>query len=93
MLDALYYSSSGEISTPLKRYIQIDIDDIFVGAEGTRIGKDDVDEMIKFQEKWENNSLTSTLQCRGQCIHRKPNRKRTSLPSLKKSSFKNFGQT
>ena len=52
LLDALFYSSSGEVVTPLKRYIQIDIDDIFVGAEGTRIGRSDVDAMVKFQEIW-----------------------------------------
>ena len=72
MLDALYYSSSGEISTPLKRYIQIDIDDIFVGAEGTRIGKDDVDEMIKFQEKWKNiiNDFHFVIGYSGKFIYR-----------------------
>jgi len=27
---------------PLERYVQIDIDDIFVGSEGTRMNTDDV---------------------------------------------------
>ena len=37
---------------PLERYVQIDIDDIFVGNAGTRIGVSDVDAMIAFTEKW-----------------------------------------
>ena len=32
--------------------ILVDIDDIFVGAAGTRIGPSDVDAMIAFQERW-----------------------------------------
>ena len=32
--------------------ILVDIDDIFVGAAGTRIGKSDVDAMIAFTNKW-----------------------------------------
>ena len=38
---------------PLERYIQIDIDDIFVGNAGTKLGKSDVDAMIDFTKKWE----------------------------------------
>jgi len=54
-LDALYHTSLGIIQTPLHRYIQIDIDDIFVGAEGTRIGVSDVDAMIEFQNEWKKS--------------------------------------
>lgn len=41
-LDSLSYLSHGKLSIPLDRYIQIDIDDIFVGKTGIRMKKDDV---------------------------------------------------
>lgn len=53
MIDILHEVSGGIFSTDLERYIQIDIDDMFVGSEGTRIIKSDVDAMIEFQEKWD----------------------------------------
>ena len=53
MIDILHDISGGIFSTDLERYIQIDIDDMFVGSEGTRIIKSDVDAMIEFQEKWD----------------------------------------
>ena len=53
LIDILHEVSGGIFSTDLERYIQIDIDDMFVGSEGTRIIKSDVDAMIKFQEKWD----------------------------------------
>ena len=34
------------------RYIQIDIDDCFVGADGTRNTKADVQEILTFQNHW-----------------------------------------
>lgn len=37
---------------PLERYVQIDIDDIFVGNAGTRVGQSDVDAMIAFTDRW-----------------------------------------
>ncbi|CAD5218713.1 unnamed protein product [Bursaphelenchus okinawaensis] len=36
----------------LERYIQIDIDDIFVGQIGTRLVKDDISELIEVQKRW-----------------------------------------
>ena len=33
MMDILHEISNGEVSTSLDRYVQIDIDDMFVGSE------------------------------------------------------------
>jgi heparan sulfate N-deacetylase/N-sulfotransferase NDST2 len=41
-IDALSYLSRGRLSVSLKRYLLIDIDDIFVGEKGTRLRKNDV---------------------------------------------------
>jgi heparan sulfate N-deacetylase/N-sulfotransferase NDST2 len=41
-VDALSYLSHGRLSTPLTRFIQLDIDDIFVGKQGIRLTRDDV---------------------------------------------------
>jgi hypothetical protein len=49
LLDAIEHLSSGEILTPLERYIQIDIDDIFVGASGTRMNESDVFALVEAQ--------------------------------------------
>lgn len=50
-LDSLTYLSNGKLSLPLQRYIQIDIDDIFVGERGTRLKPVDVDALIDFQRR------------------------------------------
>ena len=46
LLDCLSYLSRGKLSIPLERHIQIDIDDIFVGKEGTRMKAEDVEVII-----------------------------------------------
>ena len=51
-LDALHYSSNGLFGSKLIRNVQIDIDDIFVGSPGTRMGVSDVDAMVEFTQKW-----------------------------------------
>ena len=51
-LDALHYNSNGLFGSDLVRNVQIDIDDIFVGAPGTRMGASDVDAMVDFTQKW-----------------------------------------
>lgn len=51
LLDSLSYLSRGKLSLPLQRYIQIDIDDIFVGERGTRLKVADVDALINFQQQ------------------------------------------
>ncbi|XP_021967195.1 bifunctional heparan sulfate N-deacetylase/N-sulfotransferase [Folsomia candida] len=50
LLDAISYSSRGRLSVSLKRYILIDIDDIFVGERGTRLKKSDVEAILTAQE-------------------------------------------
>lgn len=42
-LDAMSFLSHGRLSTSLQRYIQVDIDDIFVGQKGTRLTPSDVE--------------------------------------------------
>ncbi|KAB7498341.1 Bifunctional heparan sulfate N-deacetylase/N-sulfotransferase [Armadillidium nasatum] len=51
LLDALSYLSYGRISVSLRRYILVDIDDIFVGPKGNRITPDDVQAMLDSQER------------------------------------------
>lgn len=51
LLDALTYLTNGRFSLPLKRYVQIDIDDIFVGERGTRLRAPDVLELVNFQKR------------------------------------------
>ena len=43
LMDCISYLSRGLLSLTLDRYIQIDIDDIFVGKSGIRIKEDDVE--------------------------------------------------
>ncbi|CAL8113862.1 unnamed protein product [Orchesella dallaii] len=50
-LDALSYLSRGRLSISLKRYILIDIDDIFVGEKGTRLKSTDVQAILETQER------------------------------------------
>ncbi|VDO05816.1 unnamed protein product [Haemonchus placei] len=50
-LDVLWYTTGGRIGWSLDRYIQIDIDDIFVGARGTRMIESDVRALLKSQEQ------------------------------------------
>ena len=45
LLDAMSFLSHGKLSTSLQRYIQVDIDDIFVGQQGTRLKTADVEVM------------------------------------------------
>lgn len=47
MVDALSYLSHGKLSLSLDRYIQIDVDDIFVGITGTRMTAGDVEVRMK----------------------------------------------
>lgn len=50
-LDAIEHLSMGKIITPLDRYIQIDIDDIFVGEKGIRMNQSDVENLVETQRK------------------------------------------
>ncbi|ESO93397.1 hypothetical protein LOTGIDRAFT_232790 [Lottia gigantea] len=50
LLDSISYLSHGKLSVSLDRYIQIDIDDIFVGKEGIRMLVEDVEALAQKQE-------------------------------------------
>lgn len=52
LLDSIGHLSNGKIISSLDRYIQIDIDDIFVGEVGTRMKLDDVEELIEAQRQF-----------------------------------------
>lgn len=52
ILDAIEHLSSGSILTPLERFLQIDIDDIFVGEKGTRMSIADVDYLLDTQTRF-----------------------------------------
>ena len=50
-MDAIHYLTDGEIEISLDRYVQIDIDDIFVAPHGTRMIPNDVHELIRLQDE------------------------------------------
>ncbi|XP_039293526.1 bifunctional heparan sulfate N-deacetylase/N-sulfotransferase [Nilaparvata lugens] len=50
-LDTLSYLSHGQLSINLNRLLLVDIDDIFVGEQGTRLRKEDVQAMLEAQER------------------------------------------
>lgn len=49
-MDALLTLSNGILGYDLNRYIQIDIDDIFVGQTGKKLVKSDVDALVRAQD-------------------------------------------
>ncbi|XP_071808785.1 bifunctional heparan sulfate N-deacetylase/N-sulfotransferase 3-like [Asterias amurensis] len=49
-LDSISYLSHGLLKTSLDRYIQVDIDDIFVGAKGIRMTAPDVEALLLQQD-------------------------------------------
>ncbi|XP_060575407.1 bifunctional heparan sulfate N-deacetylase/N-sulfotransferase-like, partial [Ruditapes philippinarum] len=51
LLDSISFLSHGKLSLGLERLIQIDIDDIFVGAKGTRMKAHDVVALYEAQER------------------------------------------
>lgn len=48
--DVLLYMSRGSVEWSLDTYIEIDIDDVFVGQIGTRLAPDDIYSLIKSQD-------------------------------------------
>lgn len=50
VLDILQYASYGRVHFDSERFVQIDVDDVFVARSGLRMRTDDVDEMIRFQK-------------------------------------------
>ena len=51
LLDALSYLSHGRLAGDLERRILVDVDDIFVGRQGTRMKPADVEAMLASQER------------------------------------------
>ncbi len=54
LLDGLVYASYGRIEIETERYIQIDIDDVFVGAIKSRMKRVDVQALVEFQNNFLN---------------------------------------
>ncbi|CAI4222133.1 unnamed protein product [Auanema sp. JU1783] len=48
--DVLWHFSAFDSRSSLTRFVQVDIDDIFVGARGTRMVEDDVKKLVQSQE-------------------------------------------
>ncbi len=57
LLDLIAYSSHGRLQIELDRFVQIDIDDIFVGSTGKRMQPSDVVELVNFQEDYLNKFI------------------------------------
>lgn len=49
LLDSIEHLSAGRILSPLDRFVQIDIDDVFVGEKGTKMTAIDVDSLLTKQ--------------------------------------------
>ena len=52
LIDSIEHLSSGAIISPLERFVQIDIDDIFVGETGIRMNASDVGALIEKQAEF-----------------------------------------
>ena len=50
LIDSIAYASHNRFKFTTTRYLQIDIDDIFVAATGTRMKAKDVNALISFQD-------------------------------------------
>ena len=59
LLDAISFGSFDRLNIDLIRYIQIDIDDMFVGASGRRMKPTDVHALIEFQRVLNQNYFDS----------------------------------
>ena len=57
LFDLITYASYGRFNIDISRYVQIDIDDIFVGSTGKRMQPKDVDALINFQENYLNQLI------------------------------------
>ncbi|RDD38773.1 Bifunctional heparan sulfate N-deacetylase/N-sulfotransferase [Trichoplax sp. H2] len=54
-LDAIAYLSNGVFQRQLSRWLQVDVDDVFVGKKGIRMTDEDVNAMLKGQEMIRKN--------------------------------------
>ena len=64
LIDALIFASYERIFIDTKRYIQIDIDDIFVGSSGSRMKSSDVNALIDFQNNYLDSKYFNSTQSR-----------------------------
>ena len=64
MLDMLAYASHERYRAPLTRLVQIDIDDVFVGASGTRLRAGDVSALVAFQRDYLNKRVFNSTSFR-----------------------------
>jgi hypothetical protein len=55
LLDSISFLSHGRLALPLKRFLLIDIDDIFVGESGTRMKAADVEALLVAQKKFSSD--------------------------------------
>lgn len=58
-VDAVSFLTGKRLSLPLDRYILVDIDDIFVGKEGTRMKVEDV-KVLLLQSSWMGRGVSGT---------------------------------
>ncbi|CAL2041799.1 unnamed protein product [Caenorhabditis brenneri] len=54
-LDAIWWAMGTKETFQLDRYVQVDIDDIFVGAQGTRIVEEDVRHLLESQKSFQKS--------------------------------------
>lgn len=66
ILDFFDYASYGRVSFKVDRYVQIDVDDIFVARTGIRMKEEDVYEIIEFQEKFLNKHIFDSEKVEGE---------------------------
>ena len=60
LLDSMSFLSHGKVSTSLQRFIQVDVDDIFVGQKGIRLTPNDV-EVITQPLNWTHKQLLTII--------------------------------
>uniref|UniRef100_A0A914ZHT9 [heparan sulfate]-glucosamine N-sulfotransferase n=2 Tax=Parascaris univalens TaxID=6257 RepID=A0A914ZHT9_PARUN len=63
-VDALRYMGGGSVRVDLDRFIQIDVDDIFVGSSGSRMTRSDADALLHSQNRL-RRSIANFTYCLG----------------------------
>uniref|UniRef100_A0A3B3SIT9 N-deacetylase/N-sulfotransferase (heparan glucosaminyl) 2b n=1 Tax=Paramormyrops kingsleyae TaxID=1676925 RepID=A0A3B3SIT9_9TELE len=71
LVDAIAYLTGGRLDMPLERHLLVDVDDIFVGKEGTRMKVSDVEALLSTQNKLRNlvPNFTFNLGFSGKFYH------------------------
>ena len=62
LIDSITYSSHNRFNYSTTRYLQIDIDDIFVAATGTRMKQSDVIALVLFQNLVNKEYFNQSLE-------------------------------